>query len=272
MRASKQVRGKNSGPLRNPEPAETHISGAEGLYESIDINKIFKNYIQRALQHPKGIPDKIVLTIEKLEQEPRPLQSLPVTTLGCGSPSEARRYIGKILKMAGISKKAIRMSLDLLNNENTMRGASLMLAESGERVEPDRNRGVRASRLGITGTAEKSLSLELEGHGINNSTVKEAVILASKVASLESIIAELCIPDDPDYTTGYISCRRYGYLRIPNIKQKGDKIGGRVFFMEKDADVGSAVKYLEDTPVLINNITECGRIRSLDEILNHPHR
>ncbi len=271
MRASQQVRDKNS-VSGNPESAEMHISGAEGLYESIDINKIVKNYIQRALQHPRGIPDRIVLTIEKLEQEPGPVQSLPVTTLGCGSLSEARQYIEKILKMAGISENAIRTALDLLNNKNTMRGASLMLAESGERVEPDRNRGVRASSLGITRAAEKALSLELEGHGINNSTVKEAVILASKVASLESIIAELCIPDDPDYTTGYIASRRYGYIRIPDIKQKGANIGGRVFFMEEDADVGAVVRYLENTPVLINNITKSWRIGQLDETLNHPHR
>ena len=33
-----------------------------------------------------------------------------------------------------------------------MRGASLILAKSGKRVEPDKNRGVRVSRMGIEKT------------------------------------------------------------------------------------------------------------------------
>ena len=61
--------------------------------------------------------------------------------------------------------------------------------------------------------------------GLNNTTVKEAIILASKVAACRQVTAELCISDDPGYTTGYISSKKYGYVRIPHIKKKGEKNG-----------------------------------------------
>ena len=50
--------------------------------------------------------------------------------------------------------------------------------------------------------------------------VKEALMLASKAASWPDVIAEVCISDDPDYTTGYIASKELGYLRIPNIKRE----------------------------------------------------
>ena len=42
-----------------------------------------------------------------------------------------------------------------------MRGASLILAKSGRRVEPDMDRGVRVSRMGIEKSVEKNLSEKL---------------------------------------------------------------------------------------------------------------
>ena len=42
---------------------------------------------------------------------------------------------------------------------------------------------------------------------INTTTVKEALILASKLHHAH-IIAEVCISDDPDYTTGYFASEK----------------------------------------------------------------
>jgi 6-carboxyhexanoate--CoA ligase len=118
-------------------------------------------------------------------------------------------------------------------------------------------RGVRASRLGISKKAELALSASLTRQEINTPTVKEALLLASKVASCNHVVAELCISDDPDYTTGYVASMKLGYVRIPHLKDKGDKEGGRVFFLSDEADISAAIRYLEKTPVILCSVPEC---------------
>ena len=152
-----------------------------------------------------------------------------------------------------------------------MRGATIITSQKGIRLEPDNKRGVRASRLGITKTAARSLSLKLSRHGINTDVVKEALILASKVMAHRNIIAELCVSDDPDYTTGYVASKKYGYVRIPHIKKRGSRHGGRAFFIKESADAGDIIHYLEETPVMVVNASPCKGVLSIDEILDHTH-
>ena len=58
--------------------------------------------------------------------------------------------------------------------------------------------------------------------------MREALVLATKVQSCPGIVGELCWSDDPDYTVGYVACNGI-YHRIPNMKEMGNPIGGRVF-------------------------------------------
>ena len=231
---------------------EIHISGAEGLYELSEVNKIINNYFSRALSHPRGRPDKVVITIEKIGQKPKLVPLLPVSAIKNNSPEKAGDVICRVLSGAGVSQKAIDKSLRIVNAES-MRGAALIIAESGIRAEPDKERGVRVSRLGIEKTAERNLAGRLSKRGINNTTVKEALVLASKVASCDGVVAELCVSDDPDYTTGYVASRDMGYVRITNIKKEGRPKGGRVFFVREDADIHCIIDYLERTPVLMKS-------------------
>jgi len=152
-----------------------------------------------------------------------------------------------------------------------MRGAMLMDIE-GVRLEPDLLRGVRVTRMGITRNAEAVLSKQLAKLGLNNSTVKEALILASKVHKYPMVLGEICISDDPNYTTGYIASRAYGYIRLPNIKKRGTPYGGRAFFVT-GGEVKELIKYLQMTPVLIDKIKPCvGRLtlKQLLERKSHP--
>ena len=228
-----------------------HISGAEGIYEKSEIQKICEKYIKRALTHSRGKPDEIIITIEKIRQKPKTISLLPVATLKCNSPEKARKIITQKLESLGISKKAIDNGFAVLNSKKTMRGASLILLKSGARVEPDKERGVRVSRMGIEKSTEKNLSEKLSRAKINTTTVKEALVLASKAASWPDVIAEACISDDPDYTTGYIASKEFGYLRIPNIKRGKEMHGGRVFFIRETADIAGLISYLERKPVII---------------------
>ena len=128
------------------------------------------------------------------------------------------------------------------------------------------------SRLGITKKASRSLSSGLARRGINTDTVKEALVLASKVASCEGITAELCISDDPDYTTGYVASGRLGYVRIPHIKRIRSRDGGRVFFVREGFGMDEAREYLERFPVLVGKAAFCGGVLSIDEFFNSPHQ
>lgn len=248
MRASKAVESQKS-KVKNHK--ELHISGAEGIYDASEIHRTVKKYTDRALNHPKGKPDKIVITVEELKQKPTIISTLPITTLKCSSTEKAEIIIAKTLLSIAVSQKALFTAFKILKAKKTMRGASLIMMESGRRVEPDKERGIRVSRLGIQQSSRSVLSRRLSKIGINTDTVKEALTIASKAASCEGIAAEVCISDDPDYTTGYIASRKLGYLRIPNIKKYGDMRGGRVFFIKENSDIPGIIDYLEKMPVMI---------------------
>jgi 6-carboxyhexanoate--CoA ligase len=245
MKASKKGASK-AGP-----GTDIHISGAEGIYGEDEITGISADYVSRVLDHPRGKPDTIVITLESIQERPAKAPLLIVRTEECRSPESARDIIIRYISALGISDRALAAALKVLRSKKTMRGASLISAQSGKRLEPDRTRGIRVSRLGIDKSSDKRLRRRLATLKIDNTTVKEALILASKVASCKDIMAEICISDDPDYTTGYVASQATGYLRIPNIKRHGEMHGGRVFFLRRNADIGKTIDYLEKRAVIM---------------------
>jgi 6-carboxyhexanoate--CoA ligase len=268
MRASKTVRSKHYGVSSRHE---VHISGAEGMFRKSDIHKTVKRYIERALNHPRGKADKIIITIEDIKQKPHKIQTLPLATVRCDSPAEGKKIATLLLESLCISKRSIDKAFQLIR-KGGMRGAALITATSGNRLEPDMKRGVRVSRLGIDTAVLKVLLRRLKQLGINTGIVKEALILASKVISSKQVIAELCVSDDPDYTTGYVASKQYGYLRIPHIKPRGSRGGGRAFFVYERGQVEEIITYLEQMPVLVTKSAPCRGIISIDEILSGSHK
>lgn len=246
------IRMRASKTDKNIKDKEIHISGAEGLFEKKEILKMIKKYIERALKHPKGRSDKIVLTIEKIKERPKRISPLPVSTIPCDTPEMAQKIIYQRLSEIGVSKRAINNAFKILTSEKTMRGASLINVRTGKRLEPDKERGVRVSRLGIEKTLEKTLIKSFSKMKVPTTTVKEALILASKVASHPSVVAEICISDDPDYTTGYIASKELGYLRITNIKRYNERHGGRVFIIKENSDIKKIIQFLEKKPIIIS--------------------
>lgn len=280
MRASKKggrpgAKNRSKDAQFNPcsqNPPEIHVSGAEGIYGDSEISGIIKKYTERALKHSRGSADTITLTIEKIPQRPKMIRSLPVATLACSSPAEAKKIMKSLLGKSGISDLAVKTAFQILQRKNAMRGASLVSAVSGKRFEPDKQRGIRVSRLGISRPAKRALSKKLMRHGINTPIVTEALILASKVSSCPDIIAELCISDNPEYTTGYFSSSHYGYVRIPHIKKTGSYKGGRVFFLKDSADIAAVAHYLEKVPVLISMTDNYAGELSLYEFFDYHHK
>lgn len=247
-----------------------HTSGAEGIYGKEDIIKIVQRCTERAMSHEKGMADEINIKVERLKEKPQNISSLPLCTLSI-KRSGVRKAAIEILKSVGITERAVEEAFKGITIGITMRGAMLMNVE-GVRLEPDLLRGVRVTRMGITGNASTILSKKLSKLGINNNTVKEALILSSKVNKYPMVIGELCISDDPNYTTGYVTTRKHGYVRLPHIKKRGIPYGGRAFFIT-GGEIKDLIKYLQTTPVLISKIKQCKGLVSIKEILERKsHR
>jgi 6-carboxyhexanoate--CoA ligase len=233
----------------------THISGAEGLYSNEDLRSTILQYTQRALRHPRGSPDNISISIERLKKRPKAVCALSVRTLMCGSPAEAEKIASDILFSLGVKDAAVGSAFNVLRARSPMRGAAIIDSRSGEHLETDKQRGIRASMFGIERKTLRILGRRLSRLGIDVPQVREAIVLASKVASARGVVAELCASDDPDYTTGYLASGKLGYLRMPNIKKRGSGRGGRVFFLRSGASLERVMKYIEDTPVIVTGLS-----------------
>jgi 6-carboxyhexanoate--CoA ligase len=134
----------------------------------------------------------------------------------------------------------------------------IMDAETGERLEPDQERGVRASRFDWTEDARVPADQVLSDSGLTHFRIREALALATKVVHAPGVVAELCWSDDPDYTAGYVASIKTGYVRFPFLKQEGDDRGGRAIFINRNAlDLTALLHYLQAEAVLINTVGKC---------------
>ena len=251
------------------EKAARHISGAETLAEENEIQDAVFTLICRALSHERGKPDSISITIDALRTPVNCLASLPVTLLRAENASDGKNMAIRLLSCIGVPLYCVEKAISLLENGTcdgeSMRGAIVMDMQ-GNRLEPDKQRGIRASRMGITKEASAELSNMLSKYGLSScyTHVSEALVLASKVASVEGTIAELCWSDDPSYTAGYVSSKKTGYMRIPRMKDEGDCRGGRVFFVD-NVDMDIYVHEIEKRQVLVNKL---GGMREIPDNLD----
>ena len=220
----------------------THISGAERIVEEREVSDVCAAMSQRALAHGKGKPDSITITVTAIEGEVVRIPALPIREVHCADPAEARETV--IDALTPLTPHAVK-AWELLTDVRDMRGAILFHAETGARLEPDHARGVRVTSMdAATATGERP-----EAHS-GKTRVTDALVLASKVAHHPAVLAEVCISDDPDYTTGYVASKKLGYLRVPNIKPDGSDIGGRLFVVDTD-EPADLITFLEHTPVLV---------------------
>ena len=139
-----------------------------------------------------------------------------------------------------------------------MRGAIIMDMDSGTRLEPDADRGVRVSRFDWSDAASQALDKELMKLGLTHFRTKEALALATKVAHAPGMIAELCWSDEPNYVAGYVASSASGYIRFPQMKEPGNRIGGRTFFIKSNrVTMDALLTYLQNTPVIITSVGNC---------------
>ena len=235
---SVRMRAAQGGPH---EKGGHHISGAERIVKLEEVGAIAQVLADRALHHSKGTADFINITVDLIpSNEITYIDCLEVEEHKAHTIAAAHQLAIELLQGSEITEVAVQNAIALLKGlDSSMRGAMLVDATTGKRIDAG-NRGVRVSHMD---------SFDSEALG-DNDHMREALVLASKVQSSEGIVGELCWSDDPDYTVGYVACNGT-YHRIPNMKELGSAIGGRIFFVRSDIDRDSVIEYLEKTPVLV---------------------
>jgi 6-carboxyhexanoate--CoA ligase len=238
---------------------DRHLSGAERIVPVHAVAETTAALIERALSAPLGPPDKVHCSSEQIDPATVQFAKLPdVQSYQVASVQEGRLLATQLLIGAGLSIGCAAQAVATLAEGAgpdgvVMRGAVLMDAATGERLEYDPARGVRVSRMDILATYRPDVETLLAAAGLGHHRVLEALILSGKVLQAPGIVAELCWSDAPDYVTGYVAAPQSGYQRISQLKMAGDKRGGRVFFVERSkVTVSALVDYLERQPVLFD--------------------
>ena len=220
-----------------------HVSGAERIVPARDVPALAATLAKRALHHSKGAPDEIHLKAEEA-QDMLHLDALPVKTYVTHTPEEGMACAARLLAAAGVAR--IGEIMALFSETYAMRGAMLLDADTLERLEPDRIRGVRATYMDAAATTAGLVS-SAKNH------FAEALVLATKVANAPGIVGEICVSDDPDYVTGYVATKDAGYCRITTVKQKGDPCGGRIFLFRGPRElVPQTIDFLQKRCVLVD--------------------
>ena len=163
-----------------------NISGAERIVPSDTVAKTAAALAERALSHPKGAPDFVNIKIEGAGSMLR-LKALPVSTNVTHTAEKGIAKAAELLAGAGITR--IDEIMSLFSETYAMRGAMLLDADTLERLEPDRARGVRATYMD---DAESLARLSTSG----KNHYAEAIVLATKVQHAPGIVGEICVSDE----------------------------------------------------------------------------
>ena len=240
-----------------------HVSGAEKILQEEELPEHLAALLSRALHHAKGKADFVNFKVESIAPEAvEHLPALPVSTVEVETPAEGRRVIIDALGKLGLKNgEAI---LAKFSETYGMRGAMLLDADTLERLEPDAERGLRATYMDAERTAKGAS--DCKNH------FAEAVVLATKVVHAPHIVAEICVSDDPDYVTGYVAAPSLGYRRITKLKEAGSPDGGRIFLYRGPRDgVADTIRYLEKQCVLVSGVPDspAGNVRpqGMEEML-----
>lgn len=235
-----------------------HLCGTERIVPVHQLRQVSAELLDRALA-AQPLPDEIHSTTEELKPQEIRRYSLPhVRSWRVADERTGRQLAKELLLAAGVSSAAAATALLALEagpgpEGTVMRGAMIVDALSGERLEKDRARGVRVSRMDLDPERRHELLAALDSVGLGHYRVAEALVLAGKVLHAPGILAELCWSDDPCYVTGYVATPSAGYQRINPLKAAGDPLGGRALFVDRSrSSMRNLVDYLEHQPVLFD--------------------
>jgi len=225
-----------------------HISGQERIVKQSELEKTLLELHRR----PTSEWDFQNIKIELLKEPPTILESsLPVKTYKFSCVPLAHSFIVGLLEEEHniprlITKPLISKLLSGINNGWNLPGALLVDPVSGEILNPEPQKGVRTILFDwLERERVKKLLLE-KGYTLRT---LDALALATKNIYC-GVEAEICVSDDPNYTTGYVASAKLGYIRLNPLKEKGTPFGGRVYFVRK-SNLEKVLRCLRERAVLI---------------------
>jgi len=226
-----------------------HISGAERVVEKEKIQDVLKDIYEK-ISHKQF--DNINIKIELIKDIFFIDKPLEIKDYKFNSPIEANNFAVKILsKETGIKKECIEELINIIHtgaseNKDNMRGA-MIVNKNCERLEKDKNRGVRTTNVDFSDREKFKEFLYKKGY---TERTLDALAIATKNLNYPDILAEYCISDEPDYITGYIAIKNQ-YIRITPLKKDGNPKGGRIYFVKNNTDIEDLYDYLQNKTFLI---------------------
>ncbi|GAB6078229.1 6-carboxyhexanoate--CoA ligase [Hydrogenobaculum acidophilum] len=204
-----------------------HVSGAERICKKEDISKVVNEFLKR----PKFY-DFISIKTEHIE-DIEFIKMPSIRSFDFKSVEEARNFAKVLLENIGIKGYiAENVLLELSKGAafgKNMRGAMLVDIETGQRLEKDKEKGIRTIKVDWEDREFVKQKLFSLGYKITDRAL-DALALVSKNIRC-GVIAEVCWSDDTDYTTGYVVINKT-YHRINPMKNMGDPYGGRAYFIK----------------------------------------
>ncbi|MCA1596769.1 MAG: hypothetical protein LC772_10160, partial [Chloroflexi bacterium] len=180
MRASRQ--GKHLGGAERLVPPGQWLSAITGLQDrALDYGQADQVHIGSDL-----LPTATVARVS----------ALPVQTSACADVESARQDALWTLEEAGVTGSVARSALGAIDSgpgpgNTVMRGAMLIDAATGQRLEPDSERGIRVSRVDYTPRCLDLIRAALESAGLSSPRTVEALAVATKVI-WSGVACELC--------------------------------------------------------------------------------
>ncbi len=225
-----------------------HVSGAERICKWEDLGETVCELLTRPKEY-----DHISVKIERVKVK-EIKKALPIKTYTFEKVEEAREFAIGMLEKKGIKASILKKLFRELDtgaspDGGNMRGAMIVDIVSGERLEPDKRRGIRTVK--VDWASRKFITNLLLEKGYTPRTV-DALAIATKNIHC-GVVAEVCWSDDPNYTTGYIASERLGYIRISPFKRKGSPYGGRIYFVNRE-EKDRVITCLEKEAFLIKSL------------------
>lgn len=229
-----------------------HISGGERIVEREALKEVINSLIERPRDFDfLNIKVKLVQKLNYIDR------SLKIENCSFPDTHQANAFAIEIIhKYTGIDKVKIENFINLIHvgasdRGDVMRGA-MLVDTNGNRLERDRNRGVRTT--GVDFEDREKVRSKLIKKGFTDRTL-DALAIATKNLNYPDILGEYCISDDPDYQYGYVAVKG-SYIRIYPLKDKGNDKGGRIYFVKKEVDLDRLYNYLEEEEFLIRELGE----------------
>ena len=148
------------------EKGGKHISGAERIVTQDGLELTVIKMLQRAKTHQRGSADFINIKVELIETDKIIYQPLlAINSYETNNYNDGRKIALEQLIIDGVSHIAAQKGIECIKSLNdSMRGAILLDAITGERLDNNISRGIRVSNMDAENNALYILELSKSGY------------------------------------------------------------------------------------------------------------